>query len=55
LALWLQSYAALIAGLLPITALIGRIYAEETMLEEYLTGYKTYMSKVRYRIIPFIW
>jgi protein-S-isoprenylcysteine O-methyltransferase Ste14 len=27
MALWLQSYAALIAGLLPITALIGRIYA----------------------------
>ena len=55
MALWLQSYAALIAGLLPITALIGRIYAEEKILQETLPGYKEYMSRTRYRIIPFIW
>ena len=55
MALWLQSYAALIAGLLPITALIGRIYAEETILQEALPGYGEYMSRTRYRIIPFIW
>ena len=53
--LWLQSYAALIAGLLPITALIGRIYAEEKILQETLPGYKEYMSRTRYRIIPFVW
>ena len=55
MALWLQSYAALIAGLLPITALIGRIYAEEKILQETLPGYREYMSRTRYRIIPFIW
>ena len=55
MALWLQSYAALIAGLLPITALIGRIYAEEKILQETLPGYKEYMSRTRYRIIPFVW
>ena len=43
MALWLQSYAALIAGLLPITALIGRIYAEEKILQETLPGYREYM------------
>jgi len=55
MALWLQSYAALIAGLLPITALIGRIYAEEKILQETLPGYKEYMSRTRYRITPFVW
>ena len=55
MALWLQSYAALIAGLLPITALIGRIYAEEKILQETLPGYREYMSRTSYRIIPFIW
>ncbi len=54
-ALWLQSYAALIVGLLPVTALLGRIYAEEKILQETLPGYGEYMSRTRYRIIPFIW
>ena len=54
-ALWLQSYAALAVGLLPITALIGRIYAEETILQKTLPGYGEYMSRTRYRIMPFIW
>ena len=55
MALWLQSYAALIAGLLPITALIGRIYADEKILQETLPDYREYMSRTRYRIIPFVW
>ena len=55
MALWLQSYAALIAGLLPITALIGRIYVEEAVLQDTLPGYGEYMSRTRYRIISFIW
>lgn len=32
-----------------------RIKNEEKVLEENLTGYKEYESKVKYRIIPFIW
>ena len=55
MALWLQSYASLIAGLLPITGLIGRIYAEEKILQKTLPGYKEYISRTRYRIIPFVW
>ena len=55
MALWLQSYATLIAGLLPLTALIGRIYAEEKILQETLPGYREYMSRTRNRIIPFIY
>ena len=55
MALWLQSYATLIAGLLPLTALVGRIYAEEKILQETLPGYREYMSRTRNRIIPFIY
>ena len=55
MAMWLQSYAALIAGLLPLTALVGRIYAEEKILQETLPGYREYMSRTRNRIIPFIY
>ena len=55
MALWLQSYAALIVGLLPLAALIRRIYVEETILQETLPGYREYMSRTKNRIIPFIW
>ena len=55
MALWLQSYAALIVGLLPLAALIGRIYVEETILQKTLPGYREYMSRTKNRIIPFIW
>ena len=55
MALWLQSYATLIVGLLPLTALIGRIYAEEKILQETLPGYREYMSITRNRLIPFIY
>ena len=55
MALWLQSYATLIVGLLPLTALIGRIYAEEKILQETLPGYREYMSRTQNRIIPFIY
>ena len=55
MALWLQSYATLIVGLLPLTALIGRIYAEEKILQETLPGYREYISRTRNRIIPFIY
>ena len=55
MALWLQSYAALIAGLLPLASLIGRIYVEETILQKTLPGYREYMSRTKNRIIPFIW
>ncbi len=38
---------------LPIIA--KRIRNEEAVLEAGLEGYKEYMEKVRYRIIPFVW
>jgi protein-S-isoprenylcysteine O-methyltransferase Ste14 len=35
--------------------LILRILDEEKTLIEELPGYKEYMQKVRYRLIPYIW
>ena len=38
-----------------IPGLILRIFDEEKTLKEELPGYKEYMQKVRYRLIPYIW
>lgn len=35
--------------------IVMRIINEEKVLEKELEGYKDYMKKVKYRIIPFIW
>ncbi len=35
--------------------IILRTYLEDKMLINYLSGYKIYVSKVKYRLIPFIW
>jgi len=40
-------------GYIPVIA--KRIKNEEKVLEEGLEGYAEYKSKVRYRILPFIW
>jgi protein-S-isoprenylcysteine O-methyltransferase Ste14 len=40
----------------PYPVLIAiRILNEEKVLEEKLVGYKEYKSKVKYRLLPFIW
>ena len=38
-----------------IPLIIKRIKNEERVLEEGLTGYRTYQQKVKFRLIPFIW
>ncbi len=45
----------LIITLIGLVALIGRIVGEEKMLIDELEGYTEYKTKVRYRLIPFIW
>lgn len=35
--------------------LVQRIRSEEALLEEGLPGYKKYKTKVKYRLLPFIW
>lgn len=55
LALWLQSYASVPGLLLPLTFLVARIKVEETTLEKTLPGYADYTTRVRYRLVPFVW
>ncbi len=35
--------------------LVKRIRNEEQVLAEQLAGYRTYMQKVKYRLLPFVW
>ena len=44
---------AVMLGYLPLIA--ARIRGEEALLERELAGYREYMEKVRYRLIPGIW
>jgi len=55
LALWLESYASVLALLLPCFLLVARIKVEERTLSETLLGYADYMRRVRYRLVPFVW
>ncbi len=53
--LCLGSYWALIPYSLTIPLLVYRIRDEEKLLCEELEGYKEYMEKTKYRILPGIW
>jgi protein-S-isoprenylcysteine O-methyltransferase Ste14 len=55
MALWFGSYAAAIACLIPIAVLAVRITIEERFLCRNLPGYKQYMSRTNYRLIPYVW
>jgi protein-S-isoprenylcysteine O-methyltransferase Ste14 len=55
LALWLQSYAGVLAVLLPLALFAARIQVEEKTLWETLPGYPDYTKRVRYRLVPFVW
>ena len=51
----LGSIYALFAFLAYPFIIVIRIKNEEKVLAEQLSGYKEYMQKVKYRLIPFIW
>jgi protein-S-isoprenylcysteine O-methyltransferase Ste14 len=55
LALWLESYAGVLALLLPFVFLVARIMVEERTLRVTLPGYADYTRRVRYRLVPFVW
>jgi len=54
-ALWLESYAGLIALPFVFVFVIARIFVEEKSLQATLPGYVEYMARVRYRLISYIW
>jgi protein-S-isoprenylcysteine O-methyltransferase Ste14 len=53
--LWLESYAGLLLALVPIGALVLRIFIEERFLRRQLEGYEDYRKRVRFRIVPCVW
>jgi protein-S-isoprenylcysteine O-methyltransferase Ste14 len=53
--LWLGSIAAEVAALAPITVLAIRAVFEEQFLRRELVGYREYMARVRYRLVPGVW
>lgn len=55
ISLALGSYWGLVFVLPGVTVLALRIRDEEKLLEEELDGYRQYMRKVRYRLLPLIW
>ena len=54
-ALLLSSVYGLLAGLAMVGLLILRIFGEEKLLARDLEGYKEYLQKVRYRLVPHVW
>lgn len=55
IALWLESYAAVLFSIVPMTTIIVRIFLEERFLMQKLPEYADYKQRVRYRILPFFW
>lgn len=47
-------FAAVVSAIIILTIAI-RTYFEDTMLKNELQGYREYASKVKYRLLPFIW
>jgi protein-S-isoprenylcysteine O-methyltransferase Ste14 len=55
MSLWLESYAAVVFAIVPITLLIVRILFEEQFLRQKLSGYDAYTERVRYKLLPYFW
>jgi protein-S-isoprenylcysteine O-methyltransferase Ste14 len=53
--LWLQSYVAALAAVVPVTLVVFRLHLEERFLRRELPGYIAYAARVRYRLIPGVW
>jgi len=54
-ALLLGSVYGVLAGLAMVGLLVVRIFGEEKLLARDLEGYKEYLQKVRYRLVPRVW
>jgi protein-S-isoprenylcysteine O-methyltransferase Ste14 len=51
----LGSYWGLIFIIPSVLVFAFRIHDEEALLQEELAGYREYMQKVRYRLVPGVW
>jgi protein-S-isoprenylcysteine O-methyltransferase Ste14 len=55
LALWLESYAAVLGAVIPIVFMVIRLVLEERFLQGELPGYREYTTRVPHRLLPGIW
>jgi protein-S-isoprenylcysteine O-methyltransferase Ste14 len=55
LGLWLGSYAAVLVAAIPLGLLMVRIGLEERFLRRELPGYREYVTRVPYRLLPGLW
>jgi protein-S-isoprenylcysteine O-methyltransferase Ste14 len=53
--LLLGSFWGLLPAIITILLVCGRTYLEDTTLKKELPGYILYTTKVKYRLIPFLW
>ena len=51
----LDSWWGLLGVLASAPVIVARIRDEERMLREELVGYPEYMTRVRYRLVPYLW
>jgi protein-S-isoprenylcysteine O-methyltransferase Ste14 len=49
------SISGLLLGLAMLGLLVVRIFGEEKLLARNLEGYKEYLQRVRYRLVPHVW
>lgn len=54
-ALWLGSYVAALAAVVPVALVVLRLHLEERFLLRALPEYAAYVGRVRHRLIPGIW
>lgn len=54
-ALLLGSWYGLLLGIVLCGLIVGRTFLEDRTLASELPGYAEYASKVRYRLIPYVW
>jgi protein-S-isoprenylcysteine O-methyltransferase Ste14 len=55
LALWLESYAAALWAVIPVSLMVIRLHLEERFLRRELPGYDDYTVRVPHRLIPGVW
>jgi protein-S-isoprenylcysteine O-methyltransferase Ste14 len=53
--LWLESYMAAVASVLPVALMVLRLQLEEQFLRRELPSYGAYAMRVPYRLIPGVW
>jgi len=55
LGLWLESYAAALCAVIPVSLMVIRLHLEDRFLRRELPGYNDYTMRVPHRLIARVW